>query len=113
MNFQLNLFLLIGFLFFGRNVSAQVQFISPLPSGILQVHGNHADLHLHAVMSGYSSFSYKLISGANSSDTLKPWIPVRIINDAVDTLITVPSKLQNYKLYSKAVSNSIPVFDTI
>ncbi len=77
----------------------QVVFTSPLPDGILQVHGDHADLRLHVMLTGYSNFSYKLSSGIDTSNFQEGWVSVSVQNGIVDTLVTVPRSLLNYALY--------------
>ncbi len=80
-------------------IHAQVAFISPLPFGILQVHGDHADLRLWVAVQGYSTFSIKLSSDIDTSSLQSGWSSVTVRNDTVDTLITVPKSLRNYSIY--------------
>ncbi len=82
-----------------RVACAQVVFTSPLPRGILQVQGGHADLRLHLTISGYQNFSIKLSSDIDTTSPLVGWVPVAISNGVVDTLITVPKSLRDYALY--------------
>ncbi len=80
-------------------VRSQVVFISPLPDGILQVHGDHADLRLHVTLNGYSNFSYKLSSSIDTSNITEGWVSISVKNGIVDTLLLVPKSLLNYGLY--------------
>ncbi|HET6400202.1 MAG TPA: sialate O-acetylesterase [Candidatus Kapabacteria bacterium] len=80
------------------SLRAQVTFTSPLPFGILQVHGDHADLRLHLAITGYPNFEYKLSSDTDTSSPLEGWAPVTIHDGTVDTLIMVPRSLRNYAL---------------
>ncbi len=81
-----------------HGLHAQVVFTSPLPQGILQVRGDHADLRLHVAISGYSNFNYKLSSDIDTSSPQEGWAPIGIHNGIVDTLITVPKSLRDYSL---------------
>jgi hypothetical protein len=78
---------------------AQVVFTSPLPDGILQVHGDHADLRVHVTLTGYSNFSYKLSSDIDTSSFQEGWDSITAQNGIVDMLLTVPKSLVNYALY--------------
>ena len=87
---------------------AQVSFISPLPGGILQVRGDHADLRLRVLLpAGYQNFSFKLGSDRDTSSPLDGWSSVTITGGAVDTLLTVPKSLRNYSLYWRANSGGL------
>jgi hypothetical protein len=77
---------------------AQVVFISPLPFGIAQVHGDHADIRLHVAISGYSNFSYKLSSDTDTSPPQEGWSSIAVHNGVVDTLLIVPKSLRAYSL---------------
>ncbi|HEY3876930.1 MAG TPA: sialate O-acetylesterase [Candidatus Kapabacteria bacterium] len=82
-----------------RSSSAQVSFLSPLPFGILQVHGDAADLWLQGSLGSYASFSFKLSSDKDTSSFSEGWTNVSVIQGSVDTLIRVPSTRRNYGLY--------------
>ncbi|HEX5315894.1 MAG TPA: sialate O-acetylesterase, partial [Candidatus Kapabacteria bacterium] len=103
MQFNLGLRLLRAFLLFliltPSLVSAQVTFTSPLPFGIAQVHGDHADIRLHVAISGYSNFSYKLSSDVDTSSPQEGWAQINIHNGIVDTLLTIPKSLRDYSIY--------------
>jgi hypothetical protein len=87
---------------------SQVSFISPLPDGILQVHGDHADLRLRVLFPvGYQNFSIKLGSDRDTSSPLEGWSSVTTAGGAVDTLLTVPKSLRNYSLYWRADSAGV------
>ena len=82
------------------SASAQVVFTSPLPDGILQVRGDHADLRLHVSVTGHSNFSYKLSSDTDTSSLQEGWNAITVQkNGIVDTLLTVLKSLHNYSLY--------------
>ncbi len=79
---------------------SQVVFTSPLPDGILQVHGDHADLRLHVSLTGHSNFSYKLSSDIDTSSFQEGWVSVSVqMNGIVDTMLIVPKSLINYAVY--------------
>src|ERR1017187_10480550 len=80
-------------------VRSQVVFTSPLPDGVLQVHGDHADLRLHVILNGYSNFSFKLSSSIDTSSFTEGWVSDSVKNGIVDTILTVPKSLLNYGLY--------------
>src|SRR5579883_1169812 len=90
---------LLIMLIFAPPVRAQVTFISPLPQGILQVRGDHADLRLKVKVIGFSTFSFKLSSDIDTSSLQSGWTNVSVIRDTVDTLLTVPRNLRNYSIY--------------
>ncbi len=79
--------------------NAQVAFTSPLPLGILQVRGDHADLRLHITISGYSSFSVKLGSDIDTTSPEEGWFPISVRNGIVDTILTVPKSHRDYSIY--------------
>jgi hypothetical protein len=94
-------------------VRSQVVFTSPLPDGILQVHGDQADLRLHAALSGYSNFSYKLSSSIDTSGIAEGWVPVTVKNGVVDTMLTVPKSRLNYGLYWRTGQSATDTFGEI
>ena len=79
-------------------IRAQVVFTSPLPFGILQVHGSHADLRLN-VQTSHQAFWIKLSSDTDTSPIDSGWTSLAVHNGTVDTLLTVPASLLNYALY--------------
>ena len=96
--------LVIGFLILvPYGAFAQISFISPLPDGILQVHGERADLRLRlSLPAGYESFAYKLGSDRDTCSPSEGWRSVTIDAGVVDTLLTVPKSLRGYSLYWRA-----------
>jgi|GEM_PF-2400051 len=92
---------LICFLIFciSSVLRAQVVFTSPLPLGILQVQGDHADLRLHVSVAGFSNFSYKLSSDIDTSTPQEGWTTLAVHGRVVDTLLWVPKSLRDYSLY--------------
>jgi hypothetical protein len=82
---------------------AQVSFVSPLPFGILQVNGDHADLRLRVQLPhSYQEFQYKLSSDVDTSDPREGWHSIAIHSRVIDTLITVPRSLRSYSIYWSA-----------
>jgi hypothetical protein len=77
----------------------QVVFTSPLPDGILQVHGDHADMRVNLTLIGHPFFVYKLSSNIDTSSFQEGWDSIDVRNGIVDTLLTVPKSLVNYALY--------------
>ncbi|MDP4200685.1 MAG: sialate O-acetylesterase [Bacteroidota bacterium] len=97
-------------LLLGARAAAQVHFISPLARGILQVHGDHADLRLHALIPpSYQHFRIKLSSDKDTSSPFYNQDTVLVQNGSVDTLITVPKSLRNYTLWWFADSAGSPL----
>ncbi len=93
---------------------AQVVFTSPLPDGILQVHGDHADMRIHVSLTGYSSFSYKLSSSVDTSSITEGWVSVSVHqNGIVDTVLTVPKLLRDYALYWRTGLSNTDTFGEI
>jgi hypothetical protein len=90
---------LIATLALAASASAQVVFTSPLPDGILQVRGDHADLRILVSLTGYVSFSYKLSSDIDTSSLLDGWNSITMKDGIVDTLLRVPKSLRDYGLY--------------
>lgn len=100
---RLTIFLVILAPSFARG---QIGFTSPLPDGVLQVHGNHADMRVHLTLNGYPYFIYKLSSNIDTSDFQEGWDSISVRNGVVDTLLTVPKLLVNYALYWRTGTSS-------
>ena len=95
-------------LFMSDLAIGQVAVVSPLPAGILQVRGDHANLHIHFnVPKGFQHFGYKLSSDIDTSKITDGWSEIAILDTLVDTLITVPRSLRNYTLYWRIDSSGI------
>ncbi len=92
------LLFLIVILAIAVSASAQALFTSPLPDGILQVHGDHADMRVHLSLNGYSNFSYKLSSDRDTSSPEEGWSSISVQDGMVDMLLTVPKSLRSYAL---------------
>jgi hypothetical protein len=112
LNMRLRLTIFLVFLF-PSLVRGQVNFTSPLPDGILQVHGDHADLRLHVLLQGHSSFSYKLSSSVDTSSISEGWVSVSVKHGVVDTLLTVPKLLRGYGLYWRTGQSTTDTFGEI
>lgn len=93
---------------------AQPHFVSPLSRGILQVRGDHADLHLRAtVPPSYQNFRIKLSSDRDTSSPFVGQTHLDIHNGSIDTLLVVPKELRNYTLYWFADSAGAPLMGSL
>ncbi|HWF44386.1 MAG TPA: sialate O-acetylesterase, partial [Candidatus Kapabacteria bacterium] len=107
--FIIGLLVLVSHIAFG-----QVLFRSPLPGGILQVHGDSAELHLHASLAnGYDHFLCKLSSDRDTTSPTFGRIPVTNNNGIVDTVFWVPKSLRDYTLLWWADSSGDTSFGMI
>jgi len=100
----LSIFLL---LLLPRFASAQVSFLSPLPFGILQVRGDHAELRLRVLLPNPSwNFQYKLSSDIDTSDPRSGWRYIQSQNAEIDTIFMLSKTLRNYSLLWSAGSGA-------
>lgn len=101
-------------LLWAASAHAQLKVATPLPHGILQVHGDHADLHFKAtVPAAYLAFRIKLSSDRDTSSPFVGYTPVSDNGGKVDTLLTVEKSLRAYTLYWQADSAGVLVMGNI
>src|SRR5579885_786048 len=95
-------------LILGVSARAQVQVISPRAYAVLQVRGDHANLHVKVKLpQSYTSFRITIVS--DSSYPHDADVPITIANGLVDTIIRIPRSLHNYTLDWTADSANVRV----